>query len=72
MSTPRPYLSETKAPARAEVDALVGLTLLEFGTIGIELGIPFEVTGNYNELAVVAKKTSWPSWAACALQKIIL
>ena len=32
MSTPKPYLSETEAPARAEVDALPGLTLLEFGT----------------------------------------
>ena len=29
---PTPYLSETQAPARAEVDALAGLTLLEFGT----------------------------------------
>ncbi len=32
MNTPRPYLSETEAPARAEVDTLQGLTLLEFGT----------------------------------------
>jgi len=32
MSTPKPYLRETEAPARAEVDALQGLTLLEFGT----------------------------------------
>ena len=32
MSTPKPYLSETEAPARGEVDALPGLTLLEFGT----------------------------------------
>lgn len=32
MNTPKPYLSETEAPARAEVDALPGLTLLEFGT----------------------------------------
>jgi thioredoxin 1 len=32
MSTPKPYLRETEAPARAEVDALPGLTLLEFGT----------------------------------------
>lgn len=32
MSAPRPYLSETEAPTRAEVDALPGLTLLEFGT----------------------------------------
>jgi thioredoxin 1 len=32
MSIPTPYLSETEAPARAEVDALAGLTLLEFGT----------------------------------------
>ncbi len=32
MPTPTPYLSETDAPARAEVDALPGLTLLEFGT----------------------------------------
>ena len=32
MSTPQPYLSVTEAPARAEVDALQGLTLLEFGT----------------------------------------
>ena len=29
---PTPYLSETQAPARAELDALQGLTLLEFGT----------------------------------------
>ena len=32
MSSPKPYLSETEAPARAEVDVLPGLTLLEFGT----------------------------------------
>lgn len=32
MSTPQPYLCETEAPARAEVDVLQGLTLLEFGT----------------------------------------
>ena len=29
---PRPYLSETEAPSRADVQALPGLTLLEFGT----------------------------------------
>lgn len=28
----QPYLSETEAPTRVEVDALPGLTLLEFGT----------------------------------------
>lgn len=28
----KPYLSETEAPTRAAVDALAGLTLLEFGT----------------------------------------
>lgn len=28
----KPYLSEMEAPTRAEVDALPGLTLLEFGT----------------------------------------
>ena len=32
MSAPRPYLSETEAPTRAQVDVLPGLTLLEFGT----------------------------------------
>jgi thioredoxin 1 len=32
MSTFKPYLSETEAPSRADVDALPGLTLLEFGT----------------------------------------
>ena len=32
MTAPQPYLSETEAPSRAEVDALPGLTLLEFGT----------------------------------------
>ena len=32
MSAPTPYLSETEAPSRAEVEALAGLTLLEFGT----------------------------------------
>jgi len=32
MSTFQPYLNETEAPTRAEVDALHGLTLLEFGT----------------------------------------
>lgn len=31
-TTTRPYLSPTEAPTRAEVDALPGLTLLEFGT----------------------------------------
>jgi thioredoxin 1 len=29
---PKPYLSETEAPTRAEVDGLAGMTLLEFGT----------------------------------------
>ena len=29
---PVPYLSEIEAPSRAEVDALQGLTVLEFGT----------------------------------------
>jgi len=32
MSIFQPYLSETEAPSRADVDALRGLTLLEFGT----------------------------------------
>ncbi|TXH87687.1 MAG: thioredoxin [Rhodoferax sp.] len=32
MSAYHPYLSEIEAPTRAEVDALPGLTLLEFGT----------------------------------------
>jgi thioredoxin 1 len=32
MTAPRPYLAETEAPTRAEVEALPGLTLLEFGT----------------------------------------
>jgi thioredoxin 1 len=32
MSSSKPYLSEIEAPARAEVDAQPGLTLLEFGT----------------------------------------
>jgi thioredoxin 1 len=32
MSTPQPYRCETGAPTRAEVDALQGLTVLEFGT----------------------------------------
>ena len=32
MTSPQPYLSETAAPSRAEVDALPGLTVLEFGT----------------------------------------
>jgi len=32
MTTPQRYLSQTEAPTRAEVDALPGLTLLEFGT----------------------------------------
>lgn len=32
MSSSKPYLSKTEAPSRAEVDALLGLTLLEFGT----------------------------------------
>ena len=32
MRSPKPYLREIEAPARAEVDALPGLTLLEFGT----------------------------------------
>ena len=31
-TTTQPYLSQTEAPTRAEVDALQGLTLLEFGT----------------------------------------
>jgi thioredoxin 1 len=32
MSTTPPYLSPMEAPTRAEVDALSGMTLLEFGT----------------------------------------
>ena len=32
MTSLKPYLSETEAPSRADVDALRGLTLLEFGT----------------------------------------
>lgn len=32
MKEPKPYLLETEAPTRAAVDALQGLTLLEFGT----------------------------------------
>ena len=32
MSAATPYLSETEAPTRAEIDAMPGLTLLEFGT----------------------------------------
>ena len=32
MATTAPYLSEIEAPSRADVDALRGLTLLEFGT----------------------------------------
>ena len=32
MPAPKPYLGETEAPSRTEVDALPGLTLLEFGT----------------------------------------
>lgn len=32
MSASQPYLSQMEAPTRAEVDALPGLTLLEFGT----------------------------------------
>jgi thioredoxin 1 len=32
MSSSKPYLSEIEAPSRADVDALPGLTLLEFGT----------------------------------------
>jgi thioredoxin 1 len=32
MSIFQPYLSETEAPSRTDVDALRGLTLLEFGT----------------------------------------
>lgn len=32
MPKPKPYLQETEAPTRTAVDALPGLTLLEFGT----------------------------------------
>jgi thioredoxin 1 len=32
MSTFKPYLSETESPSRTEMQALRGLTLLEFGT----------------------------------------
>lgn len=32
MTATQTYLSQTEAPTRAEVDALPGLTLLEFGT----------------------------------------
>jgi thioredoxin 1 len=32
MTSLKPYLSEIEAPSRADVEALPGLTLLEFGT----------------------------------------
>lgn len=32
MNKPKPYLRENQAPTRAAVDAMPGLTLLEFGT----------------------------------------
>lgn len=32
MTAPAAYLSETEAPSRSDIDALPGLTLLEFGT----------------------------------------
>jgi thioredoxin 1 len=32
MPAPQPYLGETEAPSRSEVEALQGLTVLEFGT----------------------------------------
>jgi thioredoxin 1 len=32
MVTNKPYLSDTELPSRADLDALRGLTLLEFGT----------------------------------------
>jgi thioredoxin 1 len=32
MSATKPYLGQTEAPSRAEVDAMTGLVLLEFGT----------------------------------------
>ena len=32
MNAPKPYLSESEVPSAAEVQALSGLTLLEFGT----------------------------------------
>jgi thioredoxin 1 len=32
MSELKPYLSQTEAPTRADVDAMTGLVLLEFGT----------------------------------------
>jgi thioredoxin 1 len=32
MTSPPPYISVTEAPLRAEVDAMPGLVLLEFGT----------------------------------------
>jgi thioredoxin 1 len=32
MSLPKPYLRESEAPTHSEVEALPGLTLLEFGT----------------------------------------
>jgi len=40
MSTPKPYLIETEAPTRAEIDSLQGLTLLEFGTDWCALRMP--------------------------------
>lgn len=32
MTSPTPYLSEIEAPSRADLEAMPGLTLLEFGT----------------------------------------
>ena len=32
MTASQPYLSAIEAPTRADVDALTGLTVLEFGT----------------------------------------
>ena len=33
MTISKPYLSEIEAPSRAELDAMPGLVLLEFGTV---------------------------------------
>lgn len=55
MRSLKPYLRETEAPSRADVDALRGLTLLEFGT---------EWCGHCRaaQLAVAQALTQQPHW----------
>jgi thioredoxin 1 len=61
MSTFKPYLSDTEAPSRTEVDAWRGLTVLEFGT---------EWCGHCRaaQLLIAQALAAQPHWQHCKVE----